>query len=119
MPCKLSEQICYRNDEDLKPNLEITSLLRKKDEVDDSMSLLPSSPRSTSLTSPSSTSFTPHAVSLAPTDLQIAHPTYSDEEELQDYRGPYPSDSVQFTNHPTVRVTSTHQQNVTFPFYSF
>ena len=72
------------------------------------MSLLPSSPRSTSSTSPSSTSSTPRAVSLAPTELQIAHPTCSDEEELRDYyRGPYASDSVQFTDHPTVRVTST------------
>jgi hypothetical protein len=70
---------------------------------------LPNLPRSTSSTSPgSSTCSTPRAVSLAPTDLQPAPPTYSEEEELRDhYRGPYSSDSVQFTDHPTVRVTST------------
>ena len=61
-------------------------------------SLLPPSPR----TSPgSSTSSTPRAVlsALAPSDLQTAPPTYS--EEGDNYRGPYSSDS----DHPSVRVT--------------
>ena len=45
---------------------------------------------------------------LAPTDLQTAPPTYSEEEELRDHRRRSHSfDSVQLTDHPTVRVTST------------
>jgi hypothetical protein len=75
------------------------------------MSLLPSVPRhgSTSPTSGSSTCSTPRAVSssLAPTDIQTPPPTYSEEEDLRDHRGRHSSDPVQFTDHPTVRVTST------------
>ena len=71
------------------------------------MSLLPSLPRSTPSTSSSpSTSSTPRAVS-SPKDLETTLPAYSEEELRDHFRGRYPSDPVRFTDHPTVRVTST------------
>ena len=73
------------------------------------MSLLPPSPNSTS--PGSSTCSTPRAVSLNSAALQPTPPAYSKGEETissQDrHRGRRSSDPVQFTDHPTVRVTST------------
>lgn len=68
-------------------------------------SLLPSLPR----TSPvSSTSSTPRAVSSPlPPDLQTAQSTFSEEKEL---RGPYASD----LDHPSVRVIPTDVEEKSF-----
>ena len=74
------------------------------------MSLLPSSPRSTSSTPPGpSTCSTPRAVSLNSVTLSTTPPGYSEKGETissqYHYRGR--SDAVQLTDYPTVRVTST------------